>query len=104
MTTPNATTPNAQTPILDHLDQALEHSLKLARVTKVADLLQPGRASYVRELPLTFAEHFDIKPAFFILDPLFGTVALVEPIWPDGGSAEQTVQEVRKCVDRATYL
>ena len=92
-------------PIVDDLDRALERSLKLVRAASVTELLKPGRnPRYVRDLRLTFAEHFDVNPAFFILDSLLGTVGLVETVWPDGSSADQIAEEVRRCVDRATYL
>lgn len=91
--------------ILDALEGALGQALKLVSATTVAELLAPGRdPRFMRERRLTFAEHFDINPAFIILDSLLGTVCLVEAVWPEGRSQEQLIQEVRKCVDRATYL
>lgn len=99
------TAPVDRSLILDELNGALEQALGLVPAASVKELLETGRhARFMRERRLTFAEHFDINPAFFILDSLLGTVGIVEVVWPEGRSPEQLVQEVRKCVDRATYL
>ena len=87
---------------IEVLDALLENELMLKRAGKLGDFLANGTgARYLRQPRLTVAQHFDIEPAFLILDPLLGSLGVVERVPAAIASVEEFV---RRAVDHAAYL
>ena len=91
--------------MIDDLDAALQGPLGVGRVNNIADLTASGpHARYMREPALRLALHFDIEPTFLVLDPLLGTLGVVELVMPEKKRMNEVSALVRRHVDRATYL
>ena len=87
------------TAIVDDVDAALRGPLRVRRVDRVDELTAPGTfARYLREPRLTLALHFDIEPTFLLLDPLLGTLGLVELMMPSASPSDDVAKAVRRAV------
>jgi hypothetical protein len=97
------TTTERWTEILDDLDAALRGPFALIRAEKFEDfLMQDKFVRYLRDPRITIAEHFDINPAYLILDPLLGTLGIVEVVLAEPKT--NIDEKVREFVDRAAYI
>ena len=90
--------------IIDDLDAALRGPLAVRPVDCLDAFVAAGTSPrYLREPRLTIALHFDIQPAFLILDPRLGTLGIVKLLTPKSGD-ETIGNQVHRCIDRAAYM
>src|SRR4029079_13499901 len=92
--------------IVHALDGALRDTLGLHHKSTLDEFFGPGPfGRYLRDRDLRMAQHFDLAPAFLILDPLLGSLGIVEATLPMGVSKDEDVGAlVRRHIDTATYV
>ena len=114
------TSPTKAAQIVDDVHAALRRSLDVRHAESLESFVAPGKfARYMREPRLVVAQHFDLKPAFLILDPLLGTLGIVDLVLPESGQLAAPTsdkgsekpkddggvgQRVRESIDHATYI
>ena len=90
--------------IVDALDADLAQVLELQRGNDVkAFVASGGRARFLREPALRMARHFDLAPAFLVLDPVLGSLGIVEVALPSNAATATAAAVVQRHVDTATY-
>jgi hypothetical protein len=93
--------------LVSDLDAALKDplGLNLQCARDLGEFLaDTPKARYLVKPRVRIAAHFDIEPAFLILDPLLGTLGVVElAVVEDGDQSDGIRKRVERHVDRATY-
>jgi energy-coupling factor transporter ATP-binding protein EcfA2 len=88
--------------IVSALELALTNTLGLRGVDSLDDFFGPAvGARYLRDKTIRMAAHFDLSPAFLILDPLLGSLGIVEVTLPPTPKDSDAL--VRRHIDTATY-
>ena len=91
--------------IASALDTALATTLELVPAKDFNDFLKMsgGAARFLRNPKLRMARHFDLAPAFLVLDPTLGSLGIVEMALPSNPRKEKAAVVVQRHVDTATY-
>jgi hypothetical protein len=91
--------------LVDDLGKALEDTLRLRRAADIKAFCSPSDLGprFLERPRLRIAEHFDIEPAFLILDPGLGTLGIVELVLPDASDPDGVRKTVCRHVDTAIY-
>lgn len=93
------------TQIITALDEALVNTLSLQRRDDIKDFFAPDRGPprFLREHALRMARHFDLAPAFLVLDPTLGSLGIVEVALPSNPQKLAAEAVVQRHIDTATY-
>ena len=99
MTSANASA--RRTAALDAFDTALRDVVRVERTSSLADWTAAERSFYRPSSAFRMAGHFDMRPAFVLLDQRLATWGIVEFV--DDGTVEEIRKQLTTHVDNAAY-
>ena len=83
------------------LDTALVDTLELQRGNDVKEFFAlGGPVRFLREPALRMARHFDLTPAFLVLDPALGSLGIVEVALPSNPLKQKAAAVVHAILTR----